>query len=353
MATFYNLENAINSFFTSNTTATRQQCDNFALSLAGGRVSPVQIQGTFSYTVTAGTDKPKLFQFRLQGSSFDMNIMSLAEAVHPQFVAGCQYHGVLGQSQPLHIYEMDNLPGTTYILARDISVVQPPDATSRQRSTVIDLARWVSMLVIHFRLANSVHSFFAQSWNGDQQLCADDTAAMLAEFDSKFDLLARSLPSQFSSNLDRIRQDLSSLFSGALPFALSHGDLCEMNILVDSETGNITGIVDWAEARILPFGFSLWGFENVLGYMDSDGWHYYDNRRELEDLFWETFREKANNLSDADLQLIRTARLAGLFCRYGFVVEGKAVKSVVDPTDASSLAYLDAFCTKDDCPLTA
>lgn len=170
---------------------------------------------------------------------------------------------------------------------------------------------------------------------------------MLAEFNSKFDLLARSLPSRFALNLSRLRQDLSSLFSGPLPFVLSHGDLCEMNILIHPETGNFTGIVDWAEARILPFGFSLWGFENVLGYMDSDGWHYYDNRCELEDLFWETLREKANNLSDADLQLIRTARMAGLFCRYGFVVEGKAVKSVVDLTDTSSLAYLDAFCTTD------
>jgi Ser/Thr protein kinase RdoA (MazF antagonist) len=176
---------------------------------------------------------------------------------------------------------------------------------------------------------------------------------MLAEFYSKFDLLARSLPSRFASNLGRVRQDLPLLFSGALPFVLSHGDLCEMNILIDSENGNITGIVDWAEARILPFGFSLWGVENVLGSMDSDGWHYYDNRRELEDLFWQTFREKADNLSDADLQLIRTARMAGLFCRYGFVVEGKAVKSVVDPTDASSLAYLDVFCTMDDWALTA
>jgi hypothetical protein len=126
-----------------------------------------------------------------------------------------------------------------------------------------------------------------------------------------------------------------------------------MNILIDSKTGNITGIVDWAEAGILPFGFSLWGLENVLGYMDSEGWHYYNNRRELEDLFWGTFREKAKNISDTSLQLIRTARMAGLFFRYGFVVEGKAVKSVVDTTDASSLAYLDAFCTTHEWAPTA
>jgi hypothetical protein len=126
-----------------------------------------------------------------------------------------------------------------------------------------------------------------------------------------------------------------------------------MNILINSMTGNITGIVDWAEARILPFGLSLWGLENILGYMDSDGWHYYDNRHELEILFWETFVRDAGIVSRDDLQLIRAARMIGLFCRYGFIVEGKAVKSMVDESDASSMAYLDAFCTTDNWTTTA
>lgn len=121
-----------------------------------------------------------------------------------------------------------------------------------------------------------------------------------------------------------------------------------MNLLIDPDTGNITGIVDWAEARILPFGFSLWGLENVLGYMDSEGWHYYDNSRELEDLFWQTFWVLARNASDTDVQLIRAARMAGLFCRYGFIVEGKAVIRAVDQSDGFFLPYLDAFCTADD-----
>ena len=108
---------------------------------------------------------------------------------------------------------------------------------------------------------------------------------MLAEFQSNFDLLARDLPSRFAPNLDRVRKELPSLFSQALPFVLSHQDLNVMNLLVNHETGNITGIVDWAESRILPFGFALYGLENLLGWMDSEGWHYYDHHRELENLF--------------------------------------------------------------------
>jgi hypothetical protein len=45
------------------------------------------------------------------------------------------------------------------------------------------------------------------------------------------------------------------------------------------------GVIDWAEAEILPFGCALWGLENVLGFMDLHGWHYFDSHKELEDLF--------------------------------------------------------------------
>lgn len=54
------------------------------------------------------------------------------------------------------------------------------------------------------------------------------------------------------------------------------------------------------------------------------------------------------SVSDADLHLIRAARMAGLFYRYGLVVDLKGVvKGVVDPSH-SSFRYLDAFCTADD-----
>ncbi|PMD56099.1 uncharacterized protein K444DRAFT_72181 [Hyaloscypha bicolor E] len=69
---------------------------------------------------------PKIFQFRVHDSSFDMQAMSLAKAVHPQFVPRCKYYGTLGQSRPLHIYKMENLPATAYIIARNIFITRPP-----------------------------------------------------------------------------------------------------------------------------------------------------------------------------------------------------------------------------------
>ncbi|KAK1763678.1 hypothetical protein QBC33DRAFT_213367 [Phialemonium atrogriseum] len=320
MTAYYCLHNAISLFFESNTSVTRQQWDELAVSLAGERVNPVPIQGTFSYTVTAGTHESKLFQFRVQDSSLDMDLMSLAKAVRPPLVADCKYHGTLDNQDPSTYTRWTTSPGLL-TLWRAISPMY-----SRQ-----------TLYCGSATLSKTLQSFFGQSWNTSRPLNPDDAAALLTECHSKFDLLARSLPSRFASNLGRVCQELPSLLSGALRFVLSHGDLREMNILIDPETGRITGIVDWAEASILPFGFPLWGLENILGYMGPKGWQYYDNPHELEDLFWQTFRE-ANNVSDTDLQLIRAARMAGLFYRYGFIVEGKTVKGVVDQSDPSSIA---------------
>ncbi|KAJ0424804.1 hypothetical protein BJY00DRAFT_275288 [Aspergillus carlsbadensis] len=283
----------------------------------------VQMQGVCSYTVTAGPNKSKLFQFRDGDSIIDIGNISLAKAVHPEFVPSCEYLGTMGDLRPVYIYEIEHLPGTAHIMARI-----PPDDVSRQHNTIKDFAR-----------------FFAQSWNNDARPGSDTTATLLLEFQSIFDLLARNLPSRFAPNLERVRKEISSLFSESLPFVLSHGDLNVMNILVNPQTGNITGIVDWAESRILPFGFALYGLENFLGWMDSKGWHYYDCFRELESLFWKTFREKAHNFSDADLHLIRAARMAGLFYRYGLIFDTKGVmQSVRTDQPDGSLAYLDAFC---------
>lgn len=165
--------------------------------------------------------------------------------------------------------------------------------------------------------------FFAQSWNNPQQLSEADADVLLSEVQSNFEKMAQSLPQRFESNLERVRQELPSLFSGAFPFVLTHGDLNEINTLVDTDSGNITGIVDWAEARILPFGFALYGTEYFFGYMSPDGWHYRDDHRELERLFWQTFQESVKGFSDDDLRLIRAARMAGMFYRHALVLDPK------------------------------
>lgn len=116
-----------------------------------------------------------------------------------------------------------------------------------------------------------------------------------------------------------------------------------MNFLVDPSAGHLTGVIDWAEAQISPFGISLWGLENVLGYMNSQGWHYHTDHRSLRDLFWQIFEENVGGLSDEDRQSIRVARMADLFFRYGFSWDGDNNRQPVEE-GTPSFKYLDAFC---------
>lgn len=123
---------------------------------------------------------------------------------------------------------------------------------------------------------------------------------------------------------------------------LNHGDLSGLNIFVDPSTGHITGIIDWSEATISPFGISLWGLENLLGLMDSLGWHYYPNCDALRDLFWQTFELAAGGLSAKEKRVIQIARMAGLFLRYGFSWANGSQEPV--KKGSISFRYLDAFC---------
>ncbi len=67
----YSLEDTINDFFAAHAPVTRQQCDELAVSLVGGPINPVPIQGSFSYTVTAGAQQSKIIQFRDANSNLD------------------------------------------------------------------------------------------------------------------------------------------------------------------------------------------------------------------------------------------------------------------------------------------
>lgn len=60
-----------------------------------------------------------------------------------------------------------------------------------------------------------------------------------------------------------------------------------MNIIVNPTrgAGRITGVIDWAEAKVLPCGLSLWGLQLMLGIMNSKGWQYHRNSERLEGVF--------------------------------------------------------------------
>jgi hypothetical protein len=193
----------------------------------------------------------------------------------------------------------------------------------------------VGMLRIKINLSR----FFANSW---MNRLGGPSGYCLADLQEKLDILSHRLPSRFTGVISKLHEELPVIFAPTYPLVLNHGDLCEMNIIVNPVIGGITGVVDWAEAKILPFGMSLWGLQNMLGVMNSTGWHYYENSSKLEALFWDIFHKSVGMISNDDIRAIKTAEQVGLVIRYGFTWEDGAFERAVTEKD-SSIRYLDAF----------
>ncbi len=144
MAQIYDIDDSIQSFFDSSTSVSRQQCDAYVLSRFQTPARPVPVQGVWSYTVTAGGDgdDARIVQFREEASPLDRATRDLVKQAAAGFVADVLYHGTIGEQRPLHIYEMNKLPGQVYMLAADHTIPQPEDAKARQRNTIQDLATY-------------------------------------------------------------------------------------------------------------------------------------------------------------------------------------------------------------------
>jgi len=127
---------------------------------------------------------------------------------------------------------------------------------------------------------------------------------------------------------------------------LNHDDLLEMNIHVDKGTGRITGIVDWADAKIAPFGTSLGGLETILGVQTSSCWLFHPSHDYLRTQFWKTFYGDVGYLSDSDRRAIEIGRIFGLFRTYGF--DRRPEKDDAVPLEEGEQEHvcLEAFCLR-------
>lgn len=147
--------------------------------------------------------------------------------------------------------------------------------------------------------------------------------------------------------LDEVRDILTTLVSEKYPLVLTHSDLNEMNILVDRESGHITGVVDWADATTQPFGLTLYALDNALGSMGLRGWQYFPNANNLRDEFWRAFDHLAGP-TKSELRTIQVARKAGLLFRYGTPYDS-GFKGMVGVRGAGDddYQYLDALLDQD------
>jgi hypothetical protein len=112
---------------------------------------------------------------------------------------------------------------------------------------------------------------------------------------------------------------------------------------VDKDTGEVTGICDWGDAEVCPFGMSLAGFETMLGIrkMNEAGWDYFPVHGELREQFWATFYRCPGGMSDVQKQRIEVVRLTGLFLGNGFAQDKDGNLTPVPEGDLN-LRYLGA-----------
>lgn len=102
---------------------------------------------------------------------------------------------------------------------------------------------------IHYR-------FFALSWKAPQEVDSDYRENLRRKYTKELQLLLHSLPSRFHQITQKCLDSMSAIMS--LPMVLLHQDFNDCNIMVDETSCHLTGVIDWAEAEIGPFGQNLY-----------------------------------------------------------------------------------------------
>ena len=178
-------------------------------------------------------------------------------------------------------------------------------------------------------MAQTHDRFFASAWKTPQIPQKGKTLV----YKAKLMQLSSTLPSRFESVIERLYRNLDELVY-QVPWVLTHPDISNMNILVDPDSCHLTGIVDWADASIEPFGIALCGLESVLGCSGPHGWSYYGNDvSNSRRLFGRAlFSEIGGAASDETLMAIEEVRTLGILLRYGFRWEDGAQKPTQDTT---------------------
>jgi len=102
---------------------------------------------------------------------------------------------------------------------------------------------------------------------------------------------------------------------------------------VDVQTGRITGIVDWRNAKVGPFAMQFWGLENILGIRKTTSMGFHPRHIEFRRLFWWKLYEEIGDVSENVQDTIQTARMVGIFLANGdfanFAAEDKDIELAV------------------------
>lgn len=281
---------------------TQDACDVQAMKLKGGPIVPVPCQGLCSYSVFAGENSEHVISFREETiGEIHIDDLALAAQIHGDIVPAAEPMGDFG---PLKIFIMPRLDGKAL---SDTCHKEPGPLPAQVR---INVENTIKDLAV----------FYKQSWNSARAAPKDDER--IAEFKEfvfdEMDYFLNALPVRHDTVLQKIIDHLPFLFEDDFPFVLTHLDMLPWNILVKDD-GHVSGIIDWWDAKRMPFGVALHGrFFNCLGYMDeAKNWHFYEEHQELEALFWSEFHNSVGPMTDMEKRTMELAQMVGLYLRFG------------------------------------
>lgn len=161
------------------------------------------------------------------------------------------------------------------------------------------------------------YSFFAQSWLAPKEVDTEYRDGLEKSYRKDLQLLLDGLPERFQPFVKVCQSSLNDIM--ALPMVLIHKDFGACNLLVDPQTCRLTGIVDWAEATICPFGMNLYSLQAFTGSMHlRNGWSRFPDYNEIEGIFWSTFSSEVGKLPLQTMLTIKRAQMLGLLLSRGF-----------------------------------
>lgn len=342
----YSLDAEIAEFFTQ-TSATRESCDAMAKGLIGGSVVPVTVQGYCSYTVYAGPELEFVVQFRLKSLMLEPQIPIMAREIYGSLAPSVSFHGPLGDNskEPLFVYVMSRMRGVSYldfILANNDTSRNSDQNRVWRKTLMADVARYVSSFVFPYLVGDcedyesklykwppqryiiqwrvlSDYSFFALSWKAPQEVDSDYCENLRQKYTKELRILLISLPPRFHPATQKCLDSMEAIMS--LPMVLLHHDFSSCNYLVDETSCHLTGVIDWAEAEVEPFGLNLESLQSLRGTLHlKNGWTRFEDYDALHDTFWKTFRDEVGDLSTETMETIKSATIMGLLLSHGFTI---------------------------------
>ncbi|RYP90013.1 hypothetical protein DL770_003858 [Monosporascus sp. CRB-9-2] len=222
------------------------------------------MQGSLSHTLVAAPETT--ISFRVAGTAASLGVRSKTspKSIHRDLTPSAGSTGTLAMpkaKRSLCSFSLPCIPGETRLNSF---------YTGQSSALKLSLNMLITLLI----------------WQVDQVALREIRA------DNKHELDIIRASEKFPYLRDTITElqedrDISLLFSDNWPQVISHGDLSELNMLLDETTLSINRIIDWSLARMRPFGMELSTLRRTSGNMNGHGRSNYTchdtERRRIED----------------------------------------------------------------------